>query len=380
MNEKYYISSTKANIQERQTKLNGKVYDIRFRVILPTGEETYKKLSGYKSKALAKQAHIDFITKNCEIVKNLPLKKEKAIAEGKEELTVESLIPIYLTSMVNQNKDSTIYDRANVLNNFILPYFGNTKIADLTLPKLYEWQDKLWSTRSPRTGEFYSYSRLCNIRNTMAAFLSWVESRYQYPNNLKKVKKPKQRVQKTEMQFWTREEFAKFIDVVDNPAYYAIFNTLYFTGRRKGEVLALHNTDVHRDYIVFDKTYTRKTTDNSPYKITTTKNERRAKTIICDPLKKVLANYTPQKPFYFSGDHPLHENSLAHAFDRYIEKAGVKRIRIHDLRHSFVSMCIHLGASVYVVADLIGDTVEQVLKTYGHLYEEDKRNIISRIE
>ena len=121
MNEKYYISSTKANIQERQTKLNGKVYDIRFRVILPTGEETYKKLSGYKSKALAKQAHIDFITKNCEIVKNLPLKKEKSIAEGKEELTVESLIPIYLTSMVNQNKDSTIYDRANVLNNFVFP-------------------------------------------------------------------------------------------------------------------------------------------------------------------------------------------------------------------------------------------------------------------
>ena len=64
----------------------------------------------------------------------------------------------------------------------------------------------------------------------------------------------------------------------------------------------------------------------------------------------------------------------------YIAKAGVKRIRIHDLRHSFVSMCIHLGASVYVVADLIGDTVEQVLKTYGHLYEEDKKLIINSIK
>ena len=53
---------------------------------------------------------------------------------------------------------------------------------------------------------------------------------------------------------------------------------------------------------------------------------------------------------------------------------------MHDLRHSFVSMCIHLGASVYVVADLIGDTVEQVLKTYGHLYQEDRQSIIDRIQ
>lgn len=44
-----------------------------------------------------------------------------------------------------------------------------------------------------------------------------------------------------------------------------------------------------------------------------------------------------------------------------------------------MSLCIHLGATVYVVADLIGDTVEQVLKTYGHLYEEDKLKVIGAI-
>lgn len=380
MNEKFYISSTKANIQERQTKLNGKVYDIRFRVILPTGEETYKKLSGYKSKALAKQAHIDFITKNCEFLKNAPIKKKKAIDSGKMELTVANFIPIYIAGISNQNKESTIYDKANMLNTVILPYFGDTKLQSLTPQVLYEWQDKLWNTPNPRTGEFYSYSHLSNIRTVFSAFLSWAEDRYQISNNLRKVKKPKRRIQKTPMQFWTREEFDKFIAVVDNPTYRAIFYTLFFTGRRKGEVLALYSDDVHQDYIVFDKTCTRKTLDNSPYKITSTKNERRAKTIICKPLKVALAEYTPQKPFYFGGQHPTPENTITHAFERYIAKAGVKRIRIHDLRHSFVSMCIHLGASVYVVADLIGDTVAQVFKTYGHLYEEDKLNIISRIE
>ena len=227
---------------------------------------------------------------------------------------------------------------------------------------------------------FYSYNRLSNIRGTFSAFLTWCELRYGITNNLPKVKKPKRRTQKTVMQFWTREEFDKFISVVDNPTFSTMFSTLYFTGRRKGEVLALNTEDVTHDYIVFDKTYSRKTTDEHGYRITSTKNEKRNKTFICEPLKKILDSYEPSAPFFFGGEKPIHENTLSHAFDRYIARAEVKRIRLHDLRHSFVSMCIHLGASVYVVADLIGDTVEQVLKTYGHLYEEDKMRIINAIE
>jgi integrase len=378
--EHYYISSTKSNIQERQTKLNGKVYDIVFRIVTLDGDEKQKRLSGYKTKALAKEAHLEFIQKYCELVKRNPIKKKKAVEKGKDELTVETLAPLYIASMSNQNKDSTIYDRRGNLYNFILPYFQNARIADLTPERLYKWQDDLWRAKNPKTGDYYSYSHLSNIRGTMSTFLAWCEIHYGTVNNLSKVKKPKRRTPKTAMQFWTREEFDKFIAVVDNPTYRAIFYTLFFTGRRKGEVIALNADDVHRDYIVFDKTYTRKTVDKDAYKITTTKNERRAKTIICEPLKAALAAYTPQKPFYFGGDAPIHENTIAHAFDRYIEKSGVKRIRIHDLRHSFVSMCIHLGASVYVVADLIGDTVAQVFKTYGHLYDEDKQEIISRIK
>ncbi len=375
----FYISSNKYSLQERQTK-RGKVYDVVFRIVSLDGLEKQKKLSGYSSKALAKQAYIDFITNKCELVKNNPIKKKKAISDGKEELTVENLIPLYIAAMLNQNKDSTIYDRRNILYNFILPYFQNTKLSDLSIEKLYEWQDELWSKKNDKTGDYYSFSRLSNIRGTLSAFLNWCELRYGIPNNLRRVKKPKRRTQKTSMQFWTREEFDKFISVVNDPTYNAIFNMLYFTGRRKGEVIALNADDVKCDYIVFDKTYTRKTTDDSSFKITTTKNEKRNKTIICTPLKKALQSYEPQRPFYFGGKKPIHENTISHAFERYIAKADVKRIRIHDLRHSFVSMCIHLGASVYVVADLIGDTVEQVLKTYGHLYEEDKKLIIESIK
>lgn len=374
----YYISSMKYNIQERLTR-QGKVFDVVFRIVTLDGVERQKRLCGFESKTHAKNAYVDFVTEHCTLVKNNPIKQSNHPADGCIVPTLGYLIPRYLESMKNQNKESTIYDRRNILYKIILPYFGNAFISDLTAEKLYAWQDTLWNSKNPITGAFYAHNRLSSIRATLSAFLNWSEWRYGTPNNLRRVRKPKRRVQRTVMKFWSRAEFDKFISVVDDVRFRAIFCMLYFTGRRKGEVIALNADDVGEDFIVFDKTYSRKTTDGAAYRITTTKNEKRAKTAICEPLRAALAEYVPQTPFFFGGDKPIHENTISHAFERYIERSGVTRIRLHDLRHSFVSLCIHLGATVYVVADLIGDTVEQVLKTYGHLYEEDKLKVIGAI-
>lgn len=375
--EKYYIRSNKYSTQERQTK-RGRVYDVIFRVVTLDGIEKQKKLSGYKTKGAAKEAYLEFVENYCEYKKGAALKS--IIAPEDDATTLKDLIPLYLAAIQNQNKESTIYDKTHILNSIILPQLGDCRLSELTKERLLQWQDELWATRNPKTNEFYSHARLSNIRMVLSSVLSWTGERYSYTNPLTQIKKPKRRVQKTEMLFWTREEFEQFISCVDNPTYHAVFTMLFYSGRRKGEVLALHAEDITDKGIRFNKTYSRKTLDGSDYKITTTKNERSAITPICEPLKAELSGYTAAEPFYFGGYAPIHENTLSHAFERYTAKAGVKPIRIHDLRHSFVSMLIHLGASVYVIADLIGDTVEQILKTYGHLYEEDKREIISKIK
>ena len=72
----FYISSNKYSLQERQTK-RGRVYDVMFRIVTLDGIEKLKKLSGYSSKSLAKQAYLDFVTNKCELVKNNPIKKKK---------------------------------------------------------------------------------------------------------------------------------------------------------------------------------------------------------------------------------------------------------------------------------------------------------------
>lgn len=374
----YYILSTKCSIQERKTKKNGIVYDVVFRVITTDGREVQKRLSGYRTKKDAREAHVRFVTEKCTVAESNPA---KAITEQREEddPTVASLLPQYILSLNNQNKDSSIYTKIRVYDAYILPMLGQCRIRELTRERLYRWQDAMWALGNPKTKKSYSSAYLEKVRGHLGAFLSWCESRYGYPNHLREVTKPKKRQRRTEMQIWTREEFERFISVVDNPTHHAIFTMLFYTGRRRGEVLALQYEDVQEDQIRFNKTYTRKTVDGSPYKITSSKNEKSGVTPICNTLKKELSGYQGQRPFFFGGAHPIHENTLSHAFEAYIRRAGVKRIRMHDLRHSFVSMLIHLGANFMVVADLIGDTVEQVTKTYGHVYESDKRNIIDML-
>ena len=372
----YYISSTKYNIQERQTKKNGKVYDVVFRVVTPDGFAKQKKLSEYKTKALAKQAYMEFVTQKCELVKNNPVKKKNT---DKEIPFVGDLLRQYIASLPNQNKDSSIYDKRKVYARFVLPRYENTKITALTREELYRWQDDLWATKNPRTGKFYSYKYLTKIRTHLSAFLTWCESRYGYTNYLTEVTKPKRRAPKKQMKFWTREQFEQFISVVDDPMFHCFFTMLFFTGHRFGEVVALTPADIHGTTVTFEKSVTRKTLDDSPYNVTSTKAEKVQDIEIYPVMQDELKKYEPQAPFFFGGEKPLYDKKASYAFGKYCARAGLEKIRLHDLRHSFVSMLIHYGANFMVIADLIGDTVEQVTRTYGHLYEADKHEIISKI-
>lgn len=377
--KEFYISSNKYSVHERQTK-RGKVYYIMFRVFTLDGQEKQIKRGGFSNKTLAKQGYVDFVTEKCELIKNNPIKRQKQAEKGKENLTIEILSKQYFLSVRNQLKDSSIYDIQSIFRLFIYPKFEHYQLKDLTKQELLNWQDELWSTKNAQN-EYYSYQYLSKIRAYFSSFLTWCAERNEgFINYFSSIKKPKKRTKKIEMQFWTREEFEKFIAVVDNQMYKTLFSMLFYTGRRKGEILALSPNDVKENEIIFNKSLTRKTLDNSYYKITSTKAEKSAVSLICKPLKKELSKYTvPEGQFYFGGESPIAENTLTRAFNRYCELAGVKLIRLHDLRHSFVSMLVHLGASLPIVADLISDNIEQVTKTYLHLYDTDKKSIISKI-
>lgn len=374
----FYISSNKYSLRERKLK-SGTVYDVVFRVLTLDGVESQKRLCGYKNKTLAKQAYLDFVTEKCELVKNNPLKKHKP---DKQIPTVGELHRSYIASLRGQNKESTIYGKQSIYDNFIKNPFEDKPITALTKQELLLWQDSIWQCENPKNKKPYSYKYLVKVRITFSAFLTWVEERYSYANEMNKVRPPKRRTAPVKMQIWTREEFEQFIEKVDDPTYHALFTALFFTGRRKNEMLALklEKIDWKKKTILFDTSITRKTLDGSAYKETSTKADKSDIIPICDRVMEELKTYKGQTPYFFGGERPLAETSVERYFKRKCAEAGVKQIRIHDLRHSFVSMLVHMGANFMVIADLISDRTEQVIKTYAHLYESDKLDIVSKIK
>ena len=380
MTERYYISSTKYSVRERQTKKNGRVYDVYFRVVDPvTREERQKKLSGFSTKAAAKAGYAEFVTEKCELRKGAKIKK--APEAPATEKTFAELADEYIEYSKTQNKESTVYQKIGYFKNCLVPKYGDKKISFFTKEELYRFQDYIWGLKKGN-GEPYSYQSCDHLRKAMSSLLEWCESRYGYPNNMRYVKKPKRRQPKPVMNIWTREEFETFRAALTDERYVALFSFLFFTGQRKGEAMALYaeDVDLENKTVKIYKTVTRKNIDGAPWKVTSTKADKTQTIPLCEPLVKILREYHNGTPFYFGGERPISDHAIAYAFEKGIEKSGVKEIRIHDLRHSFVSMLIHLGANYNVIADLINDTVEQVMNTYGHLYESDKLKVIQKIE
>ena len=375
----YYITSNKYSLQERTLKNGKKVYDVHFRIVTIDGQEKQKRLCGYETKSLAKAGYTLFVSEQCQLT-TMNVKKKKD--PTKEKLLVGDLVRQYMATLGNQNKQSVIYDKHNIFGIYILPKYNDTPIDKLTKEELYQWQDDLWNTRNPRTGEYFSYQYLSKIRGFFSTFLTWVEQRYGIKSNFEGVTKPKRRQPKKEMQFWTREEFDRFLAVVDDDMYHALFTFAFYTGRRKGELFAMYKTDIKGDKITFNKSVNRRKLGLDKYEITSTKADKSCTVPICPIVQEEIKRYTPpdEGKFYFGGKEPLAPTTVERYFKKYMARSGLPTIRFHDLRHSFVSMLIDLGANIYCVADLISDTPEMITKTYGHLYRERELNILSMIK
>ena len=376
--EKYYIRSNKYSTAERRLKNGKRVYDLIFRVVTIDGKTTQKMFRGFSSKTLAKEFYMDFVTKHCELIR---YSRSQKLDEARQSLIVGDLVREYIATLGNQNKQSVIYDKTNVFNNYILPKYKNTPVMKLTKEELFKWQDELWAMKNERTGDYFSYKYLSKIRGFFSTFLTWCAQRYSVKNNFEFVTKPKRRAPKTEMSFWTESQFEQFIKVVDNQMYKTLFTFMFYTGRRKGELFALYKTDVRTSFIIINKSVSRRTFRNATWEITSTKADKNITIPICRHVKEAINAYTPPKEgkFYFGGENPLASTTVDRYFKKYIAQANLPPIRIHDLRHSFVSLLIHHGATFPVVAELISDTIEQVTKTYAHVYVSDVMEIINSL-
>lgn len=206
----------------------------------------------------------------------------------------------------------------------------------------------------------------------------------------KKTSSEKLKIKDKEMNIWTVEEFEKFIKCVDNEMYKALFVTLYFTGMRKGELLALKWSDFRKDYISVNKSLTRKT-ENGAYEIKDPKNIFSFRNISLNrSLSEYLMKYKSNEMkiagfnedwFMFGRLEPVAENTLTRVKDRAVSKAGVKRITIHEFRHSHASNLIANGVNIVAVSKRLGHSdIQMTLNRYTHLLNKSDKELTDNLE
>ena len=71
---------------------------------------------------------------------------------------------------------------------------------------------------------------------------------------------------------------------------------------------------------------------------------------------------------------------LRHDMERGAKKAGVKRIRIHDLRHSHVSLLIEMGFSALAIADRVGHESVNITYKYAHLFPSKQQEMAQKLD
>lgn len=76
---------------------------------------------------------------------------------------------------------------------------------------------------------------------------------------------------------------------------------------------------------------------------------------------------------------PVTKHYLSHEMDRGCKAAGVKRIRIHDLRHSHVSLLIDMGFTALAIGDRVGHESEKITYRYAHLFPSKQTEMADKL-
>ena len=189
--------------------------------------------------------------------------------------------------------------------------------------------------------------------------------------------------ERKEMQFWTLEEYKKFSEaMMDKTISFYAFEMLYWCGIREGEMLALtpKDFDFKAETVTINKSYQRLKGRDV---ITTPKTKKSNRTIkmpkfLCEEMQEYLGM------FYGSGENdrifPVSKSYMHHEMDRGVKESGVKRIKIHDLRHSHVSLLIEMGFTALAIADRLGHESIEVTYRYAHLFPSKQTEMANKLD
>lgn len=329
------------------------------------GEHARKVKRGFATKREATEWERSFLLENA----------------GNLDMTFEAFVELYKKNLKERLKLSTWQTKISIIDTKILPYFKKKKMNDIKVSDVVAWQNTMLNMKD-ETGAHYSLVYLKTIHNQLSAIFNHAVRFYDLPTN-PATKAGNMGKEKTrEMLYWTKEEYLRFSNaIMDKPISFYAFEILYWCGLRLGEMLALTPEDFNfeKNILRINKSYQKIGNEDI---ITDPKTPRSIRNVqMPDFLAEEMKDYI-DSIYEIEPDQrifPITKAYMHNEMTRGSEAAGVKRIRIHDLRHSHVSLLIEMGFGAVAIADRVGHESIDITYRYAHLFPTTQQAIADKL-
>jgi integrase len=264
-----------------------------------------------------------------------------------------------------KTKPSTLQSCQDIINKRLVPLFGDYFLHQVSATMMQGFVTERIANVKGKT-----------VRNEVVVlkliYKRAFKNRYIRVNPAEYIDLPK--IERTEMEIWSPEEVRLFLAHV-TAKHRVFFLTAILTGMRRGELLALQKDDIDwknkqihvrrsvwRGQFIAPKTsYSVRRIDVSPY-------------LLSELRRHVLASPSNDLGLVFANEHGgiLDPDTLVkrHFFSA-IERAKIKRIRFHDLRHTNASLRIAEGQNPKYIQDQMGHaSIQTTFDRYGHLLKK----------
>ena len=281
----------------------------------------------------------------------------------------------YLSFKKRKLKEQTFYNFIYNFNANILSFFRNYNIYDINEDVIYKWQEEIEKKN-------FSNNHNRNLFIMLKGFLEYCHYKYGLDLSFMLEVFPfKRKIEKREQDFYTLEEFLKFIKYVDDEVYKQFFIFMFWTGTRPGETMALKFSDLDGKFISINKTIdehgkrhvgTPKTL-SSCRKIVLTKE-------VLDGILNLQAYYKSlyqeNLDFYiFGGKKPLSPTTINRRKKEACLLASIRPIKLHCFRHSHATLLMNKHLEWHEISKRLGHASTKVtIDTYTHAnLEQEKR-------
>jgi integrase len=299
--------------------------------------------------------------------------------EKKSEPTFKEYADSWITTTVPATcKASTVRDYKDILRIHVLPIFENLKITDITRGKI---KDFLLG----KINVGYAGSTVSHMKDVISGVLNKaIDDEVLSANptyRLKLGKSIKSKDQKEAIDPLTSDELKLLLDTVrvHSPDHYTLFLLLARTGLRIGEALALKWDDI--DYVGRFIDVRRSLVRG---KISTPKSGKSRRVDMSLQLADVLKTHPYRSEYVFTnGNGGLidKDNWRRRVFSKALENARVRRIRIHDLRHTYATLRISKGDNIADVSNQLGHhSVKLTLDVYNHWIPGKKKTEVDALD